>query len=278
MLADAVPVFALPCEALRADVEALVMLGVEIRCNARVGQEITCKELEDEFDAVLVATGARQGIVPRVPGRELAGVTDAVSFSRLHAAGGSGVVAGPVVVLGGGRAASLVARTARRAGADQVTLVHTAPRELWPAGADELELAEAEGVRVLPGHRVVRLEGAGAALAAVVAAKARFAQPDRVGRVRVTGNGPETRIEARVLVAASERVPAAGDAPLPEGVARGPLCNLMVAPGSYRLGRVRWYAAGEAATGAATLVDSMATGRLAAESIARDLGVAGGKP
>ncbi|MDD5310108.1 MAG: NAD(P)-binding protein, partial [Deltaproteobacteria bacterium] len=46
MLADAVPAFALPRDVLESDVEALVEMGVEIRCNARVGVDVAWEELE----------------------------------------------------------------------------------------------------------------------------------------------------------------------------------------------------------------------------------------
>ncbi len=273
LLVEAVAPFVLPEARVAADVARLQGEGVEIRTGVRAGTDVAWEDLESEFGAVIVTTGARRGLLPALPGKELDGVEDAVTFGRRARAGG-GRIAGGVVVLGGGKAALQCARAARRLGADPVVVAHPAVRELWPADADDRATAEEEGVTLLDG-RVVALEGEGE-LSAVRVRLVTPGRADAVGRIALRA-GAEQRIETVLCVAAADRRPAPGDAPGFADIARGPLGTLVV-DGSGRLSRPRWYAAGEAATGAATVVDSMATGRRAAEAVARDLRGEGGAP
>jgi NADPH-dependent glutamate synthase beta subunit-like oxidoreductase len=273
LLVDCVAPFVLPEVRVAADVARLEADGVEIRTGVRAGGDIPWEQLETDHAAVLIATGARRGLRPALAGNDLQGVTDAVTFGRRARSGGERIQGG-AVVLGGGKAALQCARAARRLGADPVSVVHAAVRDLWPADADDRDAAEDEGVTLLDG-RAVALEG-DRALAAVRVRAATPGKADAVGRIALRA-GAEQRIAAVLCVAAVDRRPAPGDAPTFADFGRGPLGTLII-DGSGRLSRPRWYAAGEAATGAATVVDSMATGRRAAEAIARDLRGEGGTP
>jgi len=270
MLADTVPSFAMPEKALAADVAAIVASGVEIRLGVRVGADVAIASLENDFDAVLVATGARRGVVPALEGRELKGVLDAVAFCRSARSKERIVPKGAVVVLGGGPAALQAARVAIKLGASKATAVYAAPRAQWPAGEEAIRAAEAEGVSILPSRRATAIEGKNGAVTAVSVQPVKSGVADAVGRVALAGSGAAERLEASAVIAAADRRPSPGAWKELEGVRRGVLGNLVV-DAAYRLGRRRWYAAGEAATGAATVVDSMATGRRAAEAMIRDM-------
>jgi glutamate synthase (NADPH/NADH) small chain len=179
------------------------------------------------------------------------------------------------VVYGGGFAALQAARLALRLGAEEVKAVHPAPLEQWPAGPDAVRAARQEGVEMLDLHRVTGLEGSDGRLIGVVLKRTKATNPDAVDRHTLVGYGEAIPVRAAVFVAAVDRRGAVGDAPDLAGLARGVLGNLIV-DGEYRLGRPGWYAAGEAATGAATIVDSMGTGRRAAEAIHRAMAPGGG--
>ena len=119
-------------------------------------------------------------------------------------------------------------------------------------------------------HRIVKAQGPEGILTAVLLKAVKAENPDAVGRYTLTSHGPAEQLDAGLLIVAGERRSPAEDLPDLDGISRGILGNLLVDE-EYRLGRERWYAAGECATGSATVVDSMATGRLAAETIHRDL-------
>ncbi|MBX7165406.1 MAG: glutamate synthase subunit beta [Pirellulales bacterium] len=54
--------------------------GVEFRCNANVGVNVSSAELKSEFDAILLTIGSTQPRDLKVPGRELKGVHFAMEF------------------------------------------------------------------------------------------------------------------------------------------------------------------------------------------------------
>jgi NADPH-dependent glutamate synthase beta subunit-like oxidoreductase len=268
MLADTVPAFMMPAEALAADVAAIVESGVSIRIGVRVGRDVAVASLEKEFAAVLVTTGARRGLLPALRGGDLKGVVDAVSFCRTARRDASMRISGDVVVLGGGQAALQAARLALKIGASSAKVVYPKPRAAWPAGEDALRTAEKEGVAIFASMRAVAFEGTNGAVSTVTVRTVKTSAEDRVGRTVPAAGGAEQSLPAETVVASGDRRPDHGL--VLDGVALGVLGNFTV-DASYRLGRARWYAAGEAATGAATVVDSMATGRRAAESIVADL-------
>jgi NADPH-dependent glutamate synthase beta subunit-like oxidoreductase len=274
-LADTVPAFVLPRAMVDADVDHLRGMGVEFRLGVRVGVEVAWEELEREHGAVVIATGARRGLVPDLPGRDLAGVLDAGTFCRGAGEDGRTVV-GDAVISGGGFAALQAARVAVRLGARKVTVVHPAPEGQWPAGEDAIRAARCEGVEVLDLSRVAALEGDGGRLTGVGVKPLKAGGPDAVGRRPLSGQGKAAVLEAAVFVAAVDRRPGAGDPPALDGMRSGVLGNLLTDP-DYRLGRARWFCAGEAATGAATVVDSMGTGRRAADAVHRCLSAGGGR-
>jgi NADPH-dependent glutamate synthase beta subunit-like oxidoreductase len=199
----------------------------------------------------------------------LDGVVNAVDFSKRANNGSAMKINGPVIVQGGSRPSLLVARTAIRLGAGSVKVVHPSPLELWPAGADAIRHAEKEGVEILAEHRIKEAAGSGK-VESVIVRPVRIRETDGVGRPTGDIETKEQRIDAVLLVTTPERRAHKEDQPNVGDFKIGVLGNLVVDK-DFKTNRNGWYAAGEAATGAATVVDSMATGRLAAEAIGRDL-------
>jgi glutamate synthase (NADPH) small chain len=110
--------------------------GVVFRAGVDVGKEPGFRALREQYDAVLLAMGARRPRELEVPGRELAGVVQAMEYlehqnrviaglatlePRLDAAGRR------VLILGGGDTGSDCLGTALRQGARSVTQVELLP-------------------------------------------------------------------------------------------------------------------------------------------------------
>jgi len=269
MLADVIPSFALPREMLAEDIKNLTKMGVEIKTGSMVGKDIDWNTLEKDFDAVLVATGAGKGVLPSIQGAGLKGNVSVIDFMK-EVESGKAEITGNVVVQGGGLAAIQAARVAKKQGAASVTVVHPFPLDKWPAGPEEIEAAKKDGVELLPDNRVTDLWGLYGSIDTVVTRPVEYTIEDSRGRVSGIDMGKQNRIPATLFIAAVNRKPSDNS-----GLGKYEKCQrgtLKIDDG-YRLSTKGWYAAGEAATGAAGIVDSMVTGQLAAEAIKKDLEV-----
>src|SRR5712671_4492167 len=141
-----VPDFKIEKTVVERRVEQLESEGVEFRYGVDVGVDMTSEQLREQFDAVVVATGAR---VPRdlpVPGRELDGVHFAMDYlyQRNRFVAGAAApervisAAGKhVIVIGGGDTGADCVANAHREGPASVTQIELvgAPPEHRP---DEL--------------------------------------------------------------------------------------------------------------------------------------------
>lgn len=138
-----IPAYRLPREVLKAEIDAIEALGVEIRLGVQVGKDITLDALMEESACVLVAAGARKSVVLPMEGSELNGVMGGVDFLRMVNTDQEVKVGPRVVVIGGGNVAYDVARTAiRREDVNSVTLVCL--EEFSEMVADEVEIEEGE--------------------------------------------------------------------------------------------------------------------------------------
>jgi glutamate synthase (NADPH/NADH) small chain len=148
-----VPDFKIEKWVVERRVQQLVNEGVELRYGVDVGVDVDPAELRAEFDAVVVATGAR---VPRdlpVPGRELDGVHFAMEYlyQRNRFVAGAPAPERPisaagkhVIVIGGGDTGADCVGNAHREGAASITQIELVgepppsrpddltPWPLWP--------------------------------------------------------------------------------------------------------------------------------------------------
>lgn len=150
MLRYGIPAFRLPAEMLDKEIAALKPLGVKIRCNKRLGKQITLAGLREEgFDAIFLGVGCQVGRGLGVPGEAARGVVSASDFLRKVHKGQKVEIGERVAVVGGGFTAVDAARTAVRLGAKEVFLCYRRTRDEMPAVPEEVWEAEEEGVRVI---------------------------------------------------------------------------------------------------------------------------------
>lgn len=145
MMRYGIPTYRLPRDVLDGEIARLIDLGVRIVTDHTV-TDLAAERTEGGFDAVFVAVGAHLSRRVDIPAQDSARIVDAVGFLRDVASGGQPVLGRRVAVYGGGNTAMDAARTARRLGADEATIVYRRTREQMPAHADEASEAEAEGV------------------------------------------------------------------------------------------------------------------------------------
>jgi NADPH-dependent glutamate synthase beta subunit-like oxidoreductase/ferredoxin len=115
MLTAGVPVFRLPRELVLAEIDAILSLGVELKCNRRLGRDFSIEDLRRQgFKAIFLGVGLPKGRKLDLPGANLHGVYDGMDFLRAFNDGNPLPVGRRIVVIGGGNVAYDVARSAVR--------------------------------------------------------------------------------------------------------------------------------------------------------------------
>lgn len=279
MLALAVPQFRLPPEALQADLADILASGFEVRLGWRLGRDGTLETLRAEgFQAVLLALGCPQPVPLRLPVLEpsgkvsdppaegLPGVLYALDFLREFRAGKLRALDGRVVVIGGGNVAIDAARSARRLGAE-VEVVCLESRAAMPAYPWEIDHAMTEGVMISPGWGPWRWIIEDGRLRGVLFRRC-CRVFDEAGRFAPTFADDTYVAKADwVIVAIGQRAEVAGllggDQPRTNG--------LEVDPATLQSATAWLFAAGDAVTGPRSVVEAVAQGHQAAESIDRFL-------
>lgn len=160
MLAVGVPAYRLPRELIEKEVEVIKALGVEIRSGVRVGADISFADLRRDFDAVMIAVGAKSSRSLGLPGENGPGVYGGVDLLRAVSIGEKVPVGRDVVVIGGGNVAYDVARTvvrqiafdtartaARMADTSRVFLYSLESAEEMPADTIEIVEGDEEGIQ-----------------------------------------------------------------------------------------------------------------------------------
>ena len=179
MLTVGIPPFRLPRDVIRAEIDAIAALGVKIHTSQRIRNPHGL--LNKGYQAVLVATGAHRGLKMGIPGEELDGCGDALSFlKRVHLGDLTGA-GNRVVVVGAGYAGLDAARTALRLGARQVDLLYRRSRAELPYPQMAAQ-ARREGVRIHEHMEPVRVLSRGGNVSRLVCRRLRSAPPDRIGR------------------------------------------------------------------------------------------------
>ncbi|MCX5647542.1 MAG: NADH-quinone oxidoreductase subunit NuoF [Planctomycetota bacterium] len=296
MLAVGIPRYRLPPQALGRDVEYIRRAGVRIVTGRRIE---SLQELRAEgFDAIFLAAGAHKSSRLGIPGEDLDGVVDALSFLRGVMLAERTKVQGRVVIIGGGNAAMDSARAALRLGAEAVTILYRRTADEMPATPDEIEDAMLEGVEFRYLSTVHAIEGDGR-VRAVRCTKMRLGDADESGRRRpIPIPDSDYRLEADLVIAAIGQQPDLDFVQADESVvvASG---RLAVDPVTLRTdggdvfaggdavtgdpvvraaaGR-NVFAGGDAVTGPATIVEAIAAGQRAAQAIDRFLGGKGELP
>jgi len=305
MMVLGIPEYRLARGLISREVEAILELGVEARTSCRVGIDVTVDELLAEHAALFAAAGTGRGRDLDIPGHQLDGVLRAMEFLLNVNQGFRVELGERVVVVGGGNVAFDAARTAlraaarpeagpapqplpagamsaedarrgltttldvarsvRRAGVADVTVVALESPEEMPATPDEIAEAEDEGIRIryrTGPHRIVgqaHVEGLETiAVASVFDAQHRFAPtfiPDT-----------EEVLAADTVILAVGQVADLGflgDLTV-ERTRQG---GMAVDRATLRTSNPRIWAGGDVAFGPRNLIDAVADGQRAAASI-----------
>jgi NADPH-dependent glutamate synthase beta subunit-like oxidoreductase/NAD-dependent dihydropyrimidine dehydrogenase PreA subunit len=265
MLRWGIPSYRLPRQILDGEIQDILGLGVELKCNTRIGKEISLAELEREFDAIFLAVGAQRSTLLGISGEDAGGSFGAVELLRALHLGQKVETGKNVAIIGGGNSAIDAARAAIRLGAE-VTLFYRRERQDMPAQEAEIVAAEAEGVRIefrVGPTRVLTEDGKVSGLELV---RMELGEKDDSGRRR-----PIPILRSEFQVVADTVISAIGQGATLDFLAEGngPEADRSVIQVDHDLKtrNPKIWAGGDAVTGPSTVVASMAHGRVAAGKI-----------
>jgi len=148
-----IPEYRLPYDMLDRDIDVIKSMGVDIRCDVRIGDDITMTQLHKDYDAVLLSIGLHLGRSTRIPGSEHKDVTKSVDLLRRITDGEDFDIPKRAVVIGGGNVAMDIARSLARLQKKtygEVNMIVTALESLqnFLADADEVKECGEEGIKI----------------------------------------------------------------------------------------------------------------------------------
>jgi len=272
MLYAGVPAYRLPKDVLDYDVQEILKLGVELKTNVRIGTDLTIDDLrKDGYKAIFVAVGLHKSRGLDIEGKDLEGVMGGIEFLRKANLGEKVQLPSRVAVVGGGNTAIDAARTATRTGAKEVLLIYRRSRAEMPAGAEEVEQAEEEGVQMNFLVDPVRVIGDGGKVKALECRKMELGEPDESGRRRpVPIEGSEFQVEVGSVILAIGQALDIDWAPA-VGVEVTKRDTVQADPVTLATGAEGIFAGGDVVLGPRYAIDAINQGREGAISIDRFL-------
>ncbi len=274
MMMLGIPRYRLPREVIDREVAMIEELGVEFRYDTRFGKDVTLEQLKEEgFEAFLFAIGAHKAFNLNIPGeKDYSQVLEAIDFLRRVALGDRKSPGKRVVIIGGGNVAIDAARTSLRLGSEEVVVAYRRTRHEMPADIEEVEQAEDEGIRFSFLTIPVEVVGEGGKLTGLKCLRADLVSKpgsDRKSPVPMLGSDFVMDADA-VICAIGQRV----DNMCMESVAdlkwsRRTTIDVNMACMETSVPGV--FAAGDAVTGPATVVEAIGGGKRAAKAIDRYL-------
>jgi len=271
MLRWGIPDYRLPVKVLDYEVELIRRKGVAFVYNCRIGKNVSFETIRIDHNAVFVGIGTQKSKTMKVKGDDLEGVEEGLDFLfRASSIDNKPQLKGHVIVVGGGDVAMDAACSAIRLGAEKVTVVYRRSAKELPALNEEVHHAIEERVNFEFLTNPVEFIGNGMGkLGKVKCIRMKLGEQDDSGRRRpIPIEGSEFEMNADLVILAIGSRP---DISLSDSIPdlkvnkRGNIIAdkncLTEVPGIF--------AGGDIVTGPATVIEAVAAGKRAAESIDR---------
>jgi formate dehydrogenase (NADP+) beta subunit len=265
----AIPDFRLPKDVAEREISVVFELGVKARFNTKVGRDVEFGSIVNDYDACVIATGTGKERRLDVPGAEFA--VTGVSFLNQVSLGWKGPVGRNVVIAGGGGVAFDCALTAKRLGAPTVTIVCLEGNDSMCASAEDILLAQTEGIEVLHSCLITSIPNNGANATGVEYVGVSSFSFDGHGCLLAGSNTSETgTVIADTVISAIGVLP---DVDFLGSDRRFPLTSRGTVPVDVNssTGVVKVFAAGDVVSGPSMVAAAIGSGRRAAVAVDRYL-------
>ncbi|WP_348922480.1 NADPH-dependent glutamate synthase [Enterococcus rotai] len=278
VLTYGIPEFRLPKRIVKKEIESIEALGVTIETSIVVGKTITMDEIMNDFDACYISVGAGAPNFMGIPGTALNGIYSSSEYlTRINLMHSYEFPkydtpmkqSKNVVVIGGGNVAMDAARSAKRLGAEHVSIVYRRSLEELPARIEEYHHSVEEDIMYhWLTNPIEYINNGTGDLTGVKCVKMELGEPDESGRRRpVPIKNSEFIIEADTVI---------------EAIGQG--SNKVLLSTFPELTLTKWgyieadpktgatsipgvFAGGDIVTGAATVILAMGAGKVAAVEI-----------
>jgi formate dehydrogenase major subunit len=275
MLRYGIPPYRLPNDIIEKEVEGITGLGVNIHYQKKLGENLSYKELKQDYDATILAIGSQNGTRIGCAGDDAGNIYSGIDFLRnMEVTGQRYDFSGKTVaVIGGGNTAMDCCRTALRCGAEKVMVLYRRTEKEMPANPIEIHESKLEGVeyRFLTAPALVNKDADGN-VASICCYRMELGEPDASGRRRpVKVEGSEFTLGADIVLAAigqKTHVNFIDDISTHAGreLAVNKWGDIDADPQTLQTSIEGVFACGDGVTGPATLIEAIAQGKLAAHT------------
>jgi NADH-quinone oxidoreductase subunit F len=272
MLVAGIPQYRLPHRIVEREVAMIQAAGVEIQCNKKLGRDFTIDDLTKQgYRAVFLATGAFRSMPLGIAGEDAEGVMKSMEFLTNVNVNGSKSIGKRVAVVGGGNSAVDAARVAwRLPGCEKVTIIYRRTRAEMPAFKEEVDAAIEEGIEIHFLANPIKVHVEQGRIKAIDCIRMKLGDFDSSGRRRpVPLEGSEFRVEADTLITAIGERPDTSYVGGYAGLALTDWDSIKVNGETMGASVPGVFAGGDVVTGPNTVIDAIAAGQRAAESIER---------
>jgi dihydropyrimidine dehydrogenase (NAD+) subunit PreT len=183
--------------------------GIEVKYEMELGRNISLDELKKNYDAVYLAIGVGLARQLDIPGENLEGVADAISFIYdIRNNGFSSVPVGDkVAVIGMGMTAIDAATQAKRLGASEVTILYRRTQDEMPCTEVELNIALLDGCKVIWLAAPKEVIGDNGKVKALKASVMKLGEPDASGRRSPVDTGETFTLDVDMVIKAAGQTP-----------------------------------------------------------------------
>lgn len=255
MMVLCIPPYRLPRDTLKADIDRILALGVQLKLGVTVGKDgLTLESLLKDFNAVFLGIGTLRPKQLGIPGEDAKGVEHVIPFLESINLGGRKTIGKKVAVVGAGYSAMDAVRSARRLGSDAF-IVYRRMREQMPASPEEVKEAEEEGVTMHLLTNPVKVVVKDGAVAGIEVQRQKLGAPDRSGRP-----APEPIPGSEFVIDCDMVIQAISQEPETAGFETCKLSkwNTFEVNDKFATTIPRVWAAGDAVTGPKTIIEAVA--------------------
>jgi NADPH-dependent glutamate synthase beta subunit-like oxidoreductase len=265
MLRWAIPEFRLPQDVLEKELAVLSSLGIDFQCGTTIGNDRSIDDLKQQFQAIVIATGCQKPLQLGISDEDLPGVYHGLSFLKDVRSGKKPKVGEKTIVIGAGNVAVDAAQTSLRLGAKDVTMVCLESDEEIPAFPWAIESARAEGVKMECSWGPLTFSSQDGAVSGVEFQRC-LQVYDASGLFQPTFDNCELLpLDADTVIVA---IGQASDPAMLESLG---VDSQNLDPVTLQTSDEMIFLAGDVASGPTSVVEAMARGRQAAESVDRYL-------